>query len=67
MIVEPDLIIFQGEDGTWLARVLPPVERPDEAASDAVQVYTQRLAEQFEELIRFAPAQWHVFNRYWID
>jgi len=44
-----------------------PVERPDEAASDAVQVYTQRLAEQFEELIRFAPAQWHVFNRYWID
>jgi len=59
--------IFQGEDGTWLARVLPPVERPDEPAPDAVQVYTQRLAEQFEELIRFAPAQWHVFNRYWID
>ena len=59
--------IFQGDDGTWIARVLPPVERPDETAPDAVRVYTQRLAEKFEEMIRIAPEQWHVFNRYWID
>jgi lauroyl/myristoyl acyltransferase len=47
--------------------VLPPVERPDETAPDAVKAYTQRLAEKFEELIRSTPDQWHVFNRYWID
>jgi KDO2-lipid IV(A) lauroyltransferase len=60
-------VILQRWDGSWLARVLPPVERPDETAPDAVQVYTQRLAEKFEDLIRDDPAQWHVFNRYWID
>lgn len=59
--------IYQRDDGTWRALVLPPVERPDENASDSVAVYAQRLAEKFEELIRVAPAQWHVFNRYWID
>jgi len=59
--------IYQHEDGTWRAWVLPALERPDETAPDAVAVYTQRLAEKFEELIRAAPAQWHVFNRYWID
>jgi lauroyl/myristoyl acyltransferase len=60
-------VIYQRWDGSWLARVLPPVERPDETALDAVQVYTQRLAEKFEVLISADPAQWHVFNRYWID
>jgi KDO2-lipid IV(A) lauroyltransferase len=59
--------IFQRSDGSWLARVLPPVERPDGTGPEAVQLYTQRLAEKFEELIRAEPAQWHVFNRYWID
>jgi KDO2-lipid IV(A) lauroyltransferase len=59
--------IFQRRDGSWLARVLPPVERPDGTGPEAVQLYTQRLAEKFEDLIRADPAQWHVFNRYWID
>ncbi len=60
--------IYQRDDGTWRAWVRPAVERPpDETAPDAVAIYTQRLAEKFEELIRAAPEQWHVFNRYWID
>jgi len=59
--------IYQQDDGHWRAVVLPAIERPDETAPDAVAVYTQRLAEKFEELIQAAPAQWHVFNRYWID
>lgn len=59
--------IFQRNDGTWFARVLEAVERPDETAPDAVGIYTRRLAEKFEDLIREEPAQWHVFNRYWID
>ena len=59
--------IYEHEDGTWRAWVLPALERPDETAPDAVAVYTQRLAEKFEDLIRAAPEQWHVFNRYWID
>jgi len=59
--------IYQRRDGTWRAWVLPAVERPDDTAPDAVAVYTQRLAARFEELIGAAPAQWHVFNRYWID
>jgi KDO2-lipid IV(A) lauroyltransferase len=59
--------ILQHRGGSWRAVVLPPVERPDETAPDAVPIYTQRLAEKFEELVRIAPTQWHVFNRYWID
>jgi KDO2-lipid IV(A) lauroyltransferase len=60
-------VIYQHRDGTWLARVLPPVEQPSPDDPDRVAVLTQRLAESFEVLIREAPAQWHVFNRYWID
>lgn len=59
--------IFQRDDGSWLARVLPPVERPEGTGPEAVRLYTQRLAEKYEDLIRAEPAQWHVFNRYWID
>jgi phosphatidylinositol dimannoside acyltransferase len=60
-------VIYQHRDGTWLARVLPPVEQPPHDAPDRVSILTQRVAEKFEELIRAAPEQWHVFNRYWID
>ncbi|MGZ4119501.1 MAG: phosphatidylinositol mannoside acyltransferase [Actinomycetota bacterium] len=59
--------VYQRRDGTWRARVMPPIPKPDESDSDAVRVMTQRLADRFEELIAAAPAQWHVFNRYWID
>ena len=59
--------ILQRDDGTWLAVVLPALEEPAEGTGDPVAVYTQRLAEKFEQLIRMVPAQWHVFNRYWID
>jgi len=59
--------IYQNDDGTWRAWVLPAIARPDEGAPDAVAVYTQRLAEKFEEMVKVAPTQWHVFSRYWID
>jgi lauroyl/myristoyl acyltransferase len=59
--------IYQHHDGTWVARVLPAVEQPDQSDADPVATLSQRLARQFEILIGAEPAQWHVFNKYWID
>jgi len=59
--------IYQHDDGTWVAHVLPPVEQPSDGDPDPVATLSQRLADQFQGLIADAPAQWHVFNKYWID
>lgn len=58
--------IYQGDDGTWEALVLPPLP-VDRDAEDAVHVLTQRLAEAFEGMIARAPDQWHVFSPYWVN
>jgi len=59
--------IYQHDDGTWVAKVLPALEVPDPSSPDPVSVLTQQLADRFQELIAAEPSQWHVFNRYWID
>lgn len=59
--------IYQREDGTWHARVLPPLPKPDADAPEAVETLTQRLADAFAVLIAEAPEQWHMFSRYWVD
>lgn len=59
--------IFQRDDGTWQARVLDPILLPEPDAPGAVETLTQRLADAFAVLIAEEPAQWHVFNRYWLD
>lgn len=57
--------ILQHQDGSWFGRVLAPLDEPADDDADPVGVLTQRLAAAFERLISEAPAQWHVFNRFW--
>jgi lauroyl/myristoyl acyltransferase len=59
--------IYQHNDGTWVAKVLPAIDPPTAETSEAVAIMTQRLADCFEDLIAAEPSQWHVFNKYWID
>jgi KDO2-lipid IV(A) lauroyltransferase len=59
--------IYQRNDGTWVATVLPAIDLPDAEGPDGVAILTQRLADRFQELIAVEPSQWHVFNTYWID
>jgi lauroyl/myristoyl acyltransferase len=54
--------IYQHDDGSWEAWVLPPL-----APKDDVAALTQDLARGFQTLIERAPEQWHMFSRYWID
>jgi KDO2-lipid IV(A) lauroyltransferase len=58
--------IYQRHDGSWFARVLPDINDGLDDATD-VERLTQRLAESFEGLIAAEPAQWHAFQRHWID
>jgi KDO2-lipid IV(A) lauroyltransferase len=52
--------------GRWVSVVRPPihVEPSGDQRSDALAL-TQRLAEEFEQLISSAPEQWHMLSRYW--
>jgi lauroyl/myristoyl acyltransferase len=52
--------------GHWVGVVRPPisVDPSGDPRADALAL-TQRLANQFEELIASAPEQWHVLSRYW--
>jgi KDO2-lipid IV(A) lauroyltransferase len=59
--------ISQREDRTWFIRILEPCEVPDANAPDAVAKLTRSVARAFEQLIAEAPAQWHAFNKHWID
>jgi KDO2-lipid IV(A) lauroyltransferase len=60
-------VIYQREDGTHHAVVhgpLPPT--PDESRA-SIETTMQRIADAYEGFIRAAPAQWHMFQRYWPD
>ena len=52
----------QGHHGVVLPPV--PVERQGTFREDVARI-TQALAEQLEELIRRAPAQWHLLQPNW--
>lgn len=55
---------FQPGAGHRMA-VLPPIEAPERGAPDRAAVMTQELAGRFEQLIREAPAQWHLVQPNW--
>ncbi|HEX9774983.1 MAG TPA: phosphatidylinositol mannoside acyltransferase [Actinomycetota bacterium] len=59
--------IYQREDRNWFARVLPPLPARTADDPDAVRELTQGIAGAFEELIGAAPAQWHMFSRFWTE
>lgn len=58
---------YQEPGGRWCTYIGAPLPVPDRDDPDAVRELTQRLASAFEEIIKRAPAQWHMFNRFWVD
>ena len=59
--------VFQDrKGGRWVSVVRPPI-RVDPSGDQRADVLalTQRLAEEFEQLISRAPEQWHMLGRYW--
>ena len=52
--------------GHWVSVVRPPIslEPTGDQRADVIAL-TQRLAEQFEQLILQAPEQWHMLSRFW--
>jgi phosphatidylinositol dimannoside acyltransferase len=52
--------------GRWVSVVRPPISvEPSGDQRADVLALTQRVAEQFEQLILRAPEQWHMLSRYW--
>ena len=55
------------EDGSWGQRIGPPIELPEGGRlRDRVQVATQRLADEFAQLISAHPAHWHMLQKLWV-
>jgi KDO2-lipid IV(A) lauroyltransferase len=62
----PTAVYFAPGRDQHLGIVRPPVEiERTGRLRDDVALLTQRLAEEFELLIRKAPAQWHLFQPNW--
>lgn len=61
--------IYQGPKvGDWHAWVMDPIN--DDVTGETpenVATLTQRIAEAFERMIGREPAQWHAFQRMWLD
>jgi len=52
--------------GQWVSVVRPAIRvEPSGDQRADVLALTQRLAEEFEQLIRRAPEQWHMLGRFW--
>lgn len=58
-------VIYQLEDGGWHAVVHPPLPETPNETPDAIATTMQRVADAYEGFVRRAPAQWHMFQRYW--
>ena len=61
--------IYQHRDGgMWHAWVMEPInEDVTGETRENVAVLTQRVAEAFERMIAREPAQWHAWQRMWLD
>jgi len=60
-------VIYQLEDGTHHAVVHPPLPPTPDESPAAIATTMQRIAQHYEGFVRRAPAQWHMFQRYWPD
>jgi len=60
-------VIYQREDGAHHAVVNPPLPPTADESPEALATTIQRLAEAYEAFVRVAPAQWHMFQRFWPD
>lgn len=49
----------------WLGDIGAPIELPATDDPNALQVLTQRVAEQLEAAIKRRPEEWHVFQPFW--
>lgn len=64
----PACIYQSAEGGTWHAWVMDPIDGGVSGETpENVALLTQRLAEAFERMIAREPAQWHAFQRMWLD
>jgi lauroyl/myristoyl acyltransferase len=55
------------DDGGWGQRIGPPIEVPEGRLRDRVQAGTQLLADQFAQLIKAHPSDWHMLQKLWVD
>ena len=57
------------EDGSrgWTATITDPIELPEDHSANAVQVLTERVAEELGRFIALHPEEWHVFQPFWIE
>jgi KDO2-lipid IV(A) lauroyltransferase len=61
----PCAVYHDDRPGRWRAVVRPPLlPEPTGDGRKDVLALTQRLADEFEDLIAAAPEQWHVLSRY---
>jgi lauroyl/myristoyl acyltransferase len=59
--------VFQDrKGGRWVSIIRPAIRiEPSGDQRADVLALTQRLADEFEQLIRLAPEQWHMLSRFW--
>ena len=59
--------VFQDrKGGRWVSVVRPPIRiEPSGDQRADILALTQRLADEFEQLIGQAPEQWHMLSRFW--
>lgn len=60
-------VIYQKEDGTHHCVVRPPLPPTPDESPESIARTMQVLAEEYEGFVCRAPAQWHMFQRYWPD
>lgn len=58
-------VMYQVDDGSFRFLVNEPLPPPPNTGPAAIAATMQRIAEVFEGFIRRAPAQWHMFQRFW--
>ena len=57
------------DDGSrgWRAHITDPIELPEERNEQAVQMLTERVAEELGRFIAMRPEEWHVMQPFWIE
>jgi phosphatidylinositol dimannoside acyltransferase len=64
----PACIYQRPEGGAWHTWVMDPIDAGITGETpDNVAALMQRLADAFEKMIAREPAQWHAFQRMWLD
>jgi KDO2-lipid IV(A) lauroyltransferase len=60
-------VIYQLEDGGHHVVVREPLPPTPDESPEAIAATMQLVANEYERFLRVAPAQWHMFQRFWPD